>query len=88
VLDAAWLVMLLDWFPPAAFTRVDPPTGGVSVDFTVHLHRPLRPLRADEWLGAEFETKVSTGGLALEQGRVFDPDGRLLAESFHTRYTG
>jgi acyl-CoA thioesterase len=87
-LDAAWLAMLLDWFPPAAFTRVDPPTGGVSVDLTVHLHRPLRGLAADEWLGAEFETKVSAGGLALEQGRVFDASGVLLAESFHTRYTG
>ncbi len=86
--DAAWMTMLLDWFPPAAFTRVDPPTGGVSVDFTVHLHRPLRPLAPHEWLGAEFRTDVSVGGLALEHGRVFDPDGALLAESFHTRYTG
>ena len=86
--DAAWLAMLLDWFPPATFTRVDPPTGGVSVDLTVHLHRPFRALDDDEWLGGEFEVRHSVGGLALEHGTIVSPDGHVLGESFHTRFTG
>ena len=86
--DAPWLAMLLDWFPPSPFTRVDPPTGGVSVDFTVHLHRPFRALDEHEWLGGEFEVHHSVGGLALEHGTIVAPDGSVLGESFHTRFTG
>jgi len=87
-IDAAWLIMILDWFPPSPFTRNDPPTGGVSIDFTVHLHRTLDPLADDAWLTGSFHADQSTDGLALELGTMRDPDGRVLAESFHTRWTG
>jgi acyl-CoA thioesterase len=85
--DAAWLAMAVDWFPPPAFVRVDPPTGGVSIDLTTHFHR-IAPAVADgEWLSASFELDDSTGGLAVEHGRIADPGGTLLVESFHTRWT-
>ncbi|HAS13285.1 MAG TPA: hypothetical protein DCS55_22665 [Acidimicrobiaceae bacterium] len=87
-IDAAWLAMILDWFPPSPFTRLDPPTGGVSIDLTVHLHRTRAVLGDDEWLEGRFRADVSHGGLALEHGRIADADGTLLAESFHTRWTG
>ncbi len=87
-IDEAWLAMILDWFPPSPFTRLDPPTGGVSIDLTVHVHRTRQVLREDEWLEGRFRTDVSHGGLALEHGRIADIDGTLLAESFHTRWTG
>jgi acyl-CoA thioesterase len=87
VVDAAWLAMATDWFPPPAFVRVAPPTGGVSVDLTTHLHRPHLVLDEDEWLTGSFEVATSTGGLALEHGRIADRLGRLVAESFHTRLT-
>jgi acyl-CoA thioesterase len=87
VVDAAWLAMATDWFPPPAFVRVAPPTGGVSVDLTTHLHRPHLVLDEDEWLTGSFEVVTSTGGLAVEHGRIADLDGRLVAESFHTRLT-
>jgi acyl-CoA thioesterase len=87
-IDPAWLAMVLDWFPPAAFSRTEPPIGGVSVDYTVHVHRTLGRLGDEEWLTGVFTADVSHGGLALERGRLWAPDGRLVAESFHTRYTG
>ena len=88
-IDELWLVMVLDYFPPAAWTKVDPPTGGVSVDYTVHLHRALdRVLADDEWLAVSFRADVSASGLSLEHGAVAAADGTLLAESFHTRWTG
>ncbi len=87
-LDAPFLAMLLDWFPPSPFVRTDPPTGGVSVDYTVHLHRTLPALADDEWLRGRFEVRHSVGGLALEQGLVGTADGIVVAESFHTRLTG
>jgi acyl-CoA thioesterase len=85
--DTAWLAMAVDWFPPPAFVRTDPPAGGVSIDLTTHFHRPAPELADGEWLAATFEIDESSGGLALEHGRIAGPDGRLLAESFHTRST-
>ena len=87
-IDTAWLVMILDWFPPSPFTRNDPPTGGVSIDFTVHVHRTMDVLPTDDWLTGSFHADQSTDGLALEHGTIRDPQGRVLAESFHTRWTG
>ena len=87
VIDAAWLGMALDWFPPASFTRIDPPSGGISIDYTIHIHRTLSELGDDEWLGGVFHADISAGGIALEKGLITDPAGRILAESFHTRWT-
>ena len=86
-IDAAWLAMIPDWFPPCSFVVHDPPTGGVSIDYTVHIHRTLDGLGPEDWLAAEFEASVSEGGLALEHGIVVGPAGETLVESFHTRWT-
>ena len=85
--DAAWLAMATDWFPPPAFVRLEPPTGGVSVDLTTHVHRPDLILADDEWLLGSFEVGNSTQGLAVEHGVIAAHDGTLVAESFQTRLT-
>ena len=86
-LDAAWLAAAGDWFPPSAFRRVAPPIGGISVDYTVHAHRTVT-LPHDEWLAAVFTSANSVGGLALEHGALSTVDGDIVAETFHTRWTG
>lgn len=85
--DAAWLAMATDWFPPPAFVRLEPPTGGVSVDLTTHIHRPEQTLGSDEWLLGSFQVDESTHGLAVEHGVIAAQDGTLIAESFQTRLT-
>ncbi|MEN9644989.1 MAG: hypothetical protein RL238_1658 [Actinomycetota bacterium] len=85
--DAAWLAMASDWFPPPAFVRLTPPTGGVSVDLTTHVHQPELELGDDEWLCARFEIRTSTNGLAVEHGSITTSDGSPVAESFQTRLT-
>jgi hypothetical protein len=85
--DAAWLVMAADGFPPPAFARAEPPTGGMSIDLTVHIHRSGFTLQDDDWLAGTFEIHDSTGGLAVEHGRITQMDGTAVAESFHTRLT-
>lgn len=85
--DAAWLAMAADWFPPPAFVRLDPPTGGVSIDLTTHIHRPDVVLGDDEWLTGSFEVQTSSHGLAVEHGVIATVDGTLVAESFQTRLT-
>lgn len=84
--DAAWLAMATDWFPPPAFVRVAPPTGGVSIDLTTHVHQP-HLLLGDEWLTGEFRIETSGGGLAVEHGVLARRDGTRVAESFQTRLT-
>jgi len=85
--DSAWLAMATDWFPPPAFVRLEPPTGGVSVDLTTHVHRPEVTLADDEWLVGRFEVETSSAGLAVERGVIATTDGTLVAESFQTRLT-
>lgn len=85
--DPPWLAMATDWFPPPAFVRLEPPTGGVSIDLTTHIHRPHLALDEDEWLTGSFEITTSGGGLAVEHGQIATRDGFLVAESFQTRLT-
>lgn len=84
-IDAPWLVMASDWFPPPAFSLLEPPTGGVSIDLTTHIHRTGPALDADGWLVGNFEITDSAGGLAVEHGRITATDGVMVAESFQTR---
>lgn len=85
--DSAWLAMATDWFPPPAFVRLEPPTGGVSVDLTTHIHQPDVRLGDDDWLCARFEIRTSTNGLAVEHGLITTDDGTPVAESLQTRLT-
>ena len=85
--DAAWLAMATDWFPPPAFVRLEPPTGGISIDLTTHIHRPDVELADDEWLIGSFEVETSSAGLAVERGVIATTAGTLVAESFQTRLT-
>jgi hypothetical protein len=87
VIDAAWLVMIGDWFPPSSFRRMAIPIGGVSIDYTAHVHRTLR-LADGEWLEGVFRTGDSEAGIALEHGTISTSDGVAVAEIFHTRWTG
>lgn len=84
--DAAWLTMIGDWFPPSPFRRLAPPVGGVSIDYTVHIHRTL-PAGDDTWLEGVFEARTGRGGIALEHGTLATSDGAAVAETFHTRWT-
>ena len=85
--DAAWLAMAVDWFPPPAFVRVTPPAGGVSIDLTTHIHRDAVLLEDDEWLCARFSVDTSAGGHAVEHGVITTMTGIPVAESFQTRLT-
>jgi acyl-CoA thioesterase len=87
IVDASWLAMACDWFPPPAFVRLEPPTGGMSIDLTTHIHRSDLLLGDDDWLSGMFEIENSVGGLAVEHGVIAASDGALVAESFQTRLT-
>jgi Thioesterase-like superfamily len=85
-IDAPWLVMAGDFFPPSAFRRVAPPAGGVSVDYTIHLHYAAAD--PGPWLAGVFICRDNAGGIALEHGTLSTPGGAIVAETFQTRWTG
>ena len=47
-----------------------------SLDHTVWFHRPFR---ADEWLLYDQSSPTASGGRGLALGRLFTPDGRMVA---------
>jgi len=83
-IDAAWLVVMGDWFPPTPFRRLTFPTGGISIDYSIHIHRTL-PADHNLWLEGVFISDNNTAGIALERGTLA---GIPIAETFHTRWTG
>ena len=85
-IDAAWLAMVGDWFPPSSFRRLQPPIGGVSIDYTVHIHAV--PSADIGWLEGVFVAPTSVDGITVEHGTLAVPGGVRVAEIFHTRWTG
>ena len=86
-IDAAWLTVMGDWFPPSPFRRLVPPAGGISIDYAVHIHRTLGT-DGDRWLQGVFTSDNNVAGIALEHGTLATAEGIAVAETFHTRWTG
>jgi acyl-CoA thioesterase len=70
---------LTDAWPPAVFTRAETPVGVPTVDLTIHFrHAPVDP---SPWCLVRFRTTTAAAGFLEEDGEVWGPDGRLLAQS-------
>ena len=77
--DAALLVALADAWIPAPFVVTGAPFAAPTIDLTVHVRAAL-PLPPQPVLG-EFRSTVSRDGFFEEDGRLWAPDGTLLAQS-------
>jgi len=81
-IDAVLAVLATDAWWPAAFEAVSRPVIAPTIDLTIHLRADLPPGGlAPTPLLAEFRTATAAGGLVEEDGRVFLPDGTLVAQS-------
>ena len=79
-LDAALVVALTDAWVPAPFTVTDGrPFAAPTVDLTVHIRAAL-PRPASPVLGV-FRSSLAGEGFFEEDGRLWAPDGTLLAHS-------
>ena len=74
--DALSLPLFADGLPPPLFNRVTP--GWVP---TIELTVQFRARPAPGWLRAEFRTRLVAGGLADEEGELWDDSGKLVALS-------
>jgi acyl-CoA thioesterase len=78
-LDAFALAMLADAWIPSPFMRLAGPVGAPTVDLTIHFRAPGL---AAEWpVLAVFRSHFAHGGFFEEDGELWSPDGRLLAQS-------
>ena len=86
-IDAPWLVTILDSFPPSAFTRHDPPVGrpASTSPCTSTAPCPSWP-PTNGWRPSSTPTSAATAWPS-STATIRDPAGRVLAESFHTRWT-
>jgi acyl-CoA thioesterase len=70
------------WVPPV-FSRLSEAMFLPTIDLTVHFRTSLPPadLAPDAFLFVAFRTQVAADGFLEEDGEVWAPDGRLLAQS-------
>jgi acyl-CoA thioesterase len=81
-LDSIALAAYTDAWLPAIFGRVEV-LGVPTVDLTVHFREPLPvpTMTPEDHCFGRFWTTVSRDGFIEEDGEVWSPDGRLLAQS-------
>lgn len=84
--DAPLVATLADALPPAVFAlaRERGEMGAIpTIDLTVHFRTPLPPegIAPTEHLLASFQTREIEEGFLEEDGEIWTPDGRLVAQS-------
>jgi acyl-CoA thioesterase len=81
--DLAVVAISDSWFPGLSVRSTPEPMHAPTVDHTVHfLHSvPLTDLALDDFLLVEFTTSVANEGYLIENGKIWSPDGTLIAES-------
>lgn len=86
IADAPLVAAYSDSLPPSLFSVLadgESTRGVPTVDLTVHFRAPL-PLpdsTADDWTLAVFRSRYARDGFVEEDGELWSPGGRLLAQS-------
>jgi acyl-CoA thioesterase len=88
--DAEWLTMLGDYFPPAVAVRNTGPSRAVTIEYGIQIHTSAEsyPLGAGEHVACEMHATHAASGFAVEDGTIWAPDGTLLATVRQTRLAG
>jgi acyl-CoA thioesterase len=81
--DAFVVACLMDAWAPVVFPKATDPLVAPTIDFTVHFRSPL-PLpgtQADDFYLGVFDSVAARDGFFEEDGRLWSPDGTLIAQS-------
>jgi acyl-CoA thioesterase len=83
VVDAPVAAAITDAVIPAVFGRIEEQIVVPTVDLTIHFRSslPLPDAEPDDYVLAEFRTKVAAEGFLEEDGELWSGDGVLLAQS-------
>lgn len=80
-LDPVLLALVADAAAPAVFPKATGPVAATTIDLTVHFRAPVDEEPGDGWALTTFRSTVGVDGFVEEDGEVWSPDGRLLAQS-------
>ncbi len=80
-LDPVLLATVADALAPAVFPKAATPVSATTIDLTVHFRAPGDAEPDDGWCLATFRSTVAADGFVEEDGEVWSPSGRLLAQS-------
>jgi acyl-CoA thioesterase len=81
--DAPMVACLLDAWAPAVFPRTKRRVIAPTIDLTMHFRTPL-PLESakeDDFYLGQFSSSLGREGFFEEDGNLWSPDGRLIAQS-------
>jgi acyl-CoA thioesterase len=81
--DALSLTAISDSWYPSLFARDLPPLSAPTIDHTVHFFcdSPCTETNIDSYVLVEFETRLVQSGFLQADGKIWAPNGRLLAQS-------
>jgi acyl-CoA thioesterase len=82
-LDGPLVAALTDAWAPAAFVAIGRFAFAPTLDLTVHVRRPLPPagMAPEDHVLCRFTSRLSVAGVWEEDGELWTPDGRLVAQS-------
>ncbi len=88
--DAAWLALLGDFYPPATFAAATEPARAVTIEYAIQVHTSQLPypLHEGEHVAVRVATAHAIDGFAVEDGVLRAPNGALLATTRQTRLSG
>ena len=75
--DSLALALFSDAFPPSIFSKLGRVGWVPTVELTVH----VRNIPKEGWIMGHFFTDDLQNGSMVETGRLWDSDGRLVAQS-------
>ncbi len=79
--DPVLLATVADALAPAVFPKSAVPVSATTIDLTVHFRSPADAEPDDGWCLASFRSTVAVDGFVEEDGEVWSPSGRLVAQS-------
>ena len=83
IADAPVVAALLDAWAPAIFPRATEQVIAPTIDLTMHFRvpLPLEDARAEDFYLGRFSSSLGREGFFEEDGALWSPDGRLIAQS-------
>jgi len=81
--DLAIVAISDSWYPSFMARSLPGEMHAPTVDHSVHFMQslPLASIAADDFILVEFTTEVASEGYLIEDGRMWAPDGTLIARS-------
>lgn len=83
-LDAAYLLLLADAWPPAVLPHLPAPTAGSTLSWTIELMQPMPEMNTEQWLRYRAQIEHARDGYGHTAAAIWSDTGALVAISRQT----